>query len=504
MTLALICLGIFTLVGLSAWLPPLWPVRKIIACAAIIGLSISTGMVFGLHPSPWSAAVLVLGIYQLLNLLRLVEDRTEAKYLYIVSFNTSVWLICSQAVILLAALLNNYAGIPTLGWWYAVAAGQIGVAYLLFMATRRSLRTTKAPSISNKLADRDLPTVSVAIPARNETDDLEACLQSLTASNYPKLEIIVLDDCSQNKRTPEIIRGFAHDGVKFINGQAPAEHWLAKNYAYQQLSQAANGDLLVFCGVDTRFEPNSLHQMVELHIQKDKQMLSLIPENQLPGGGKLEDLMVQPGRYAWELALPRRKLNRPPVLSTCWIITSAAFKKAGTFKAVARSASPESYFARQCIGQGDGYAFVASNKTIGLRSLKSLAEQRATAIRTRYPQVHRRPELVAFLSLSEFLLLVAPFIGVVVALAHSQWIIAGLFAISCLLLTALYGRIVGLTYRRFLWRGTWLLPFAVIYDIALLNYSMWRYEFRDVIWKDRNVCVPLMRVIPAFPKLKQS
>jgi hypothetical protein len=30
---------------------------------------------------------------------------------------------------------------------------------------------------------------------------------------------------------------------------------------------------------------------------------------------------------------------------------------------------------------------------------------------------------------------------------------------------------------------------------------MYKYEFREVIWKERNVCVPVMHVTPHLPKI---
>src|SRR3954468_4885256 len=125
------------------------------------------------------------------------------------------------------------------------------------------------------------------------------------------------------------MRQFAHNVVNFIAGDAPPEEWLAKNFAYYQLSKEANGELLLFCGVDTRFQRQTLRALVELLEYKQKSMLSVIPANKLPRRWSLESLMVQPGRYAWELSLPRRWLNRPPVQSTCWLISSKALITAG-------------------------------------------------------------------------------------------------------------------------------------------------------------------------------
>src|SRR5690606_10627587 len=76
------------------------------------------------------------------------------------------------------------------------------------------LRKTRHITNRTHYSDKELPTVSVCIPARNETNALEDCLRSMLANDYPKLEILVLDDCSQD-RTAEVIKSFAHAGVRF-------------------------------------------------------------------------------------------------------------------------------------------------------------------------------------------------------------------------------------------------------------------------------------------------
>jgi glycosyltransferase involved in cell wall biosynthesis len=430
--------------------------------------------------------------------MRLIEGRTRADFLKRVSLVSSLSLLVLQLVVIGLTTIDAFS---LLDWLYLSAAAQTAFALVLLLSALRNLRTTRPKLPATHYADRDLPTLTVAIPARNETDDLEACLVSLTQSNYPKLEIIVLDDCSQNRRTPEIMRQFAHDGVRYLSGKVPPDEWLAKNYAYYQLEQEANGELLLFCGVDARFESQTLRLLVETLLAKKKTMLSVIPANVVPTRWSLESLMVQPGRYAWELSLPRRLLNRPPVLSTCWLINTKALALAGGLPAVRRKNSVESYFARQTAIGSDGYAFIQSTPEIGLLSKKSFNEQRMTAVRTRYPQLHRRPELVGLLSLTELFIVSGPFVLALHGLIERQWILLGMSLVNVVLLNVFFSKVVNLTYRRFLLRGCWLLPFVILYDIVLLNYSMWQYEFGEIIWKGRNVCLPVMRAIPQLPKV---
>jgi glycosyltransferase involved in cell wall biosynthesis len=338
----------------------------------------------------------------------------------------------------------------------------------------------------------------VLIPARNETEDLETCLQTVIGSDYPKLEILVLDDCSQNRRTPEIIRSFAHDGVRFIQGEIPRDTWLPKNEAYRRLSSEASGEYLLFCGADARFASDSIRQLIGMMLANRKRMVSILPLRTPAAAGRFS--VVQAMRYWWELAPPRRLFNRPAVLSSCWVIAAAALHEAGGFEAVSRSIVPEAYFAKRLL-QLDGYSFRRSSVELGIQSVKSVSEQRDTATRTRYPQVHRRPEQVLLVALAEIVFLVMPFVLAI----GGFWLPIGplahvLSVVTAILLTYIYAYIARSTRINTWWFALIAQPVVAIVDIALLHYSMWQYEFSEVTWKGRNVCVPVMHVIPHLPK----
>ena len=49
-----------------------------------------------------------------------------------------------------------------------------------------------------------LPLLSVCIPARNEEENIERCIESLMFQDYPNYEILVLDDRSTD-HTPQIL-----------------------------------------------------------------------------------------------------------------------------------------------------------------------------------------------------------------------------------------------------------------------------------------------------------
>jgi len=384
--------------------------------------------------------------------------------------------------------------------WTLLCAAQLLGAGVLAVSTARRLRRTAWPRTASTFADAELPTLSVAIPARNETEDLQACLESLVQSTYPKLEILVLDDCSQTRRTPEIIRSFAHDGVRFVEGTPPKPGWLPKNQAYDQLLRESSGEYVLFSGVDARFTPDSLRQLVTTLLDKRKLMMSILPWR--AEGAERRLAVVQAMRYLWELAPPRRLFRRPPVLSTCWIARKDELARAGGFVAVARAIVPEAHFAKALAKQNDGYSFMRANEHVGIESTKPAKEQFDTAVRMRYPQLHRRPESVLLLALAYDLFLLVPFIVV----TAGPWLAAGVFArtlaaAAVTLLTVTYLSVALVTRTGSPWAGLMALPVGLAYDLILLHISMWKYEFSVVDWKGRNVCIPAMHVIPHLPKL---
>lgn len=103
------------------------------------------------------------------------------------------------------------------------------------------------------------PLVSVVIPGYNEELVLNNCVRSVLASDYPLLEVILVDDGSSDA-TATIMGGFAqrHPHVSFI-GQDNA----GKGAALNRGMATAKGEVLMFVDADGVFEPHTVSRMVE-------------------------------------------------------------------------------------------------------------------------------------------------------------------------------------------------------------------------------------------------
>lgn len=476
----------------------LWEIRLTGVVALVILLPAITVLLTIEYPNWLSVTVALLSVGRMFNLIRIAKARMNEEYLRKATQRTAFSFSVFQII-----LLPILSGAIPIGFSVThlpriTAVIQLLVAFGVVCITIRNVYMTRYKQGQRFYADRDLPTVSLLIPARNETTDLEECLRSALASDYPKLEIIVLDDCSQAK-TSDVIKSFAHDGVRFVQGEEPHERWLAKNQAYQKLSEEASGDLLLFCGVDVRFGPHAIKALVTELLNRDKEMISVLPRRL---SGSVAGAFIQPMRYWWELSLPRRLFNRPAVLSTCWIIQSKSFAKLGGFGAVSHSVIPEGYFARELV-KTNKYSFIRANDTLDVQTHKLYSEQRATALRTRYPQLRRRPENVVLMLIADLLFMLGPFIGLIYGASTHDSDVVWLSLAASVLLIFNHIIVVQLTSPANVVIALINFPIEVLTEIVISLTSMVRYEFGSVDWKDRNVCIPVMHVVPHLPPLPE-
>ncbi|HEX7047254.1 MAG TPA: glycosyltransferase [Gammaproteobacteria bacterium] len=112
-----------------------------------------------------------------------------------------------------------------------------------------------------------LPRLSIVIAARNEAGEIEAALGTLLAQDYPDLEIIVIDDRSDDG-TGDILRRMAdtHARLHAIHIHGLPEGWLGKNHALQAGFSAAKSEYVLFTDADVHFAPRALRRALA-HMQ---------------------------------------------------------------------------------------------------------------------------------------------------------------------------------------------------------------------------------------------
>lgn len=105
--------------------------------------------------------------------------------------------------------------------------------------------------------------ISVIIPCRNAAPYLEQAVESLFATGYPELEVVIVDDGSRDS-SREIARDLAqrHPGVRLlVSGQhTPIGAGRARNHGVAR----ATGDYLAFLDADDYVYPNRFLKSVKI------------------------------------------------------------------------------------------------------------------------------------------------------------------------------------------------------------------------------------------------
>ena len=161
---------------------------------------------------------------------------------------------------------------------------------------------------------------------------------------------------------------------------------------------------------------------------------------------------------------------------------------------------PERFLARACTVDNN-YSFIRADAVLGISTQKSFQDQQATAVRVKYPQLNKRPEMVLALAVTQSVLLLGPFLALLVGLIQQNSSLIGLSALAVVLLISTHITIVYTTNPPNSIFAVVNFPLAVMIEIITTLSSMYKYEFGEVIWKDRNVCIPVMHVAPHLPKV---
>jgi len=123
------------------------------------------------------------------------------------------------------------------------------------------------------------PKVSIILPARNEEEFIDKCLNSLVEQDYGNYEIIVIDDSSEDY-TGKIISEYVkkYPNIIHVSAKPKPEGWMGKNWACMEGYKEATGELLLFTDADTMHSKNVISLAVSHLLSFNLDALSVIPK----------------------------------------------------------------------------------------------------------------------------------------------------------------------------------------------------------------------------------
>lgn len=199
---------------------------------------------------------------------------------------------------------------------------------------------------------RPSPRVSIILAAKDEERNIEACVGSLLAQDYPDFEVIVADDRSSDQ-TPAILRRLEKQHparLRVLRVDSLPDGWFGKHNAVRVGVAASTGEWMLFTDADCRqTSRRTLSLAMRDAAEHRVQFLSIIPKLE---ARKVWERIVQPVCAVVLIAWFRPGRVNDPRLATAYangafiLMSRACYNDIGGHEAVRTRINEDIYLAR--------------------------------------------------------------------------------------------------------------------------------------------------------------
>jgi chlorobactene glucosyltransferase len=166
------------------------------------------------------------------------------------------------------------------------------------------VRPSPPPAISKA------PLISICIPARNEAHNIRKCVVAALGQDYPKIEVIVLDDRSTDATLTQLKEIASQDSRLIpISGSDLPEGWAGKPHALFQASAVARGEWLCFVDADTFLNPDAISSCYAKAVETKADLFTVMTRQIL--GSFWEKVVMPLVMTALSVGFSPRKVNDP-------------------------------------------------------------------------------------------------------------------------------------------------------------------------------------------------
>ena len=207
-------------------------------------------------------------------------------------------------------------------------------------------------------APENPPLVSVVIPARNEARNIERCLRSVLSADYPRLEVVVVDDGSTDG-TGEIARAIAvsNDSVRVIETAGLPEGWMGKQWACETGARATDGEIILFADADTTQSSDLVTRSVNAIMRRSADLFSVVGRQEM---GSFWEKLVQPlvftimsVRYGGTESITKSRFVTDKIANgQCLFVRRSAYEELGGHSLVKSHVADDMMMAQRFFARG--------------------------------------------------------------------------------------------------------------------------------------------------------
>jgi chlorobactene glucosyltransferase len=360
----------------------------------------------------------------------------------------------------------------------------IACVLILNVFTFPRLRTTPTlPQPSGK--------VSILIPARNEAAVIGRTVQMLRQQRFTDFELLILDDQSTDGTSGVIAQAAEGDGrVRVINGKPLPPGWSGKNWACQQLSEAATGDILIFTDADVQWQPEALAALLAYKAHSQADLLTVWPTQETITPA--ERLVVPLLGMVILGYLPLLAVHHIPwpifaaANGQCLLFRRGAYQSIGGHASVRKEIVEDVVLARRIKAHGLRLRMIDGAGLIGCRMYQDWASVRAGFAKNILAGHGNSQLFLAFSTFVHWSLFIIPVVWLLLGGGTEGWPLYPLALVALGLL--IRATAAAFTRQRLL--DALGMPLSVMLMTLIAARSVWwQWRFGGPRWKDRTIVV---------------
>ena len=338
--------------------------------------------------------------------------------------------------------------------------------------------------------------ISVIIPARNEERNIVQCLTALSAQSYKNIEILVINDRSED-RTGELLDDFLiHESrLQVIQGTPPPEGWMGKCNALHVGQQQATGEWLLFIDADVRLEPEAIRQTLAWAKKESAGVVSVFGKLILDSFWEWVVLPIVGGLILQNndpRAVNDADSDKVMANGQFILVSRSAYEGFGGHESISGEILDDVGLARRAKKKGIVYRLAYGRQIFKCRMYRNFSELWEGWTKNLFPGLNYDMAKTVVIVILLFLVSVQPFMFLVLDLLYRTLFSVALISLwptllaatACILLYISYG--IGLRSAGYRLGYVWSYPLGSFISVLLFINSAYSTKFKKrVTWKGR-------------------
>ncbi len=332
--------------------------------------------------------------------------------------------------------------------------------------------------------DNEYPKVSVVVPARNEEENIENCINSISINNYPieNFEIVAVNDRSTDK-TGEILTELSKkiENLKVVNIDEAHLHINLKGKpgALQSGIDEANGEIILMTDADCKVGPNWIKKISSCY--KNKKIGFVASFTNIEGKGLFNRIQAIEWIYMHTLACAGIGLGQPlGCFGNNISVRKSDFDEIGGFEKIRFSVTEDLALITEFHKQGKGIIYlVDEDADIDTLPCRTLGE---------YLHQHHRWAVggmeLGWKAFTFVLSSISLWIGLIISIVTGNYFLASLFPVIRIIgdYIVVLPSIIRLKKHELI---PWIIP-SVIFFITLEIFVPFLLFKKTIKWKDQS------------------